>query len=272
MFKRILLELQSNCNRECFFCNRIGDESGKRIVNGKNVIRTMPTHYALDILDQAAALGFTGHIAFHHMSEPFLDPRIIDMAWAAKERGMRPYEHTNGDVLRKNDALCKAAVEVFEYIVVGLYDYKNETELAAEKQYWQHRLKGTQVRFSLGNEVFPRTFIPFDDRMFREKKPYPQGACSRPFIRLIIHYDGNVALCCEDMVDSFDLGNAFETPIQEIWYSQKHSQIIRDLQQGRRERYPLCSHCPLPPTVTLPVTKRIVNKLNRVGKKLTLIK
>ena len=269
MFRRILLELQSNCNRDCFFCNRIGDQTGKRIgANGKNVMRSMPTTHALDILDQAASMGFNGHISFHHMSEPFIDPRIIDMAWEAKSRGMRPYEHTNGDVLKGNDSLCQAAAEVFEYIVVGLYDYENEAELAEQKRFWQHKLQGTQVRFSLGGEVFPRSFIPFDARMFRAKQTYPQGVCRRPLIRLIIHYDGHVALCCEDMVDEFELGNAFETPIKEIWYSKKHIQIIKDLEKGLRSNYSLCSRCPIPPPPpTPPLTRRVIDKVNRVGKK-----
>lgn len=45
------------------------------------------------------------------------------MAREAKRRGMRPYVHTNGDVLRQDEALCADDAEIFEYIVVGLYDY-----------------------------------------------------------------------------------------------------------------------------------------------------
>jgi radical SAM protein with 4Fe4S-binding SPASM domain len=247
LFHRIIIELQSNCNRECFFCNRTFDVSGKRLdENGGKIIKQMPTENALRIMDEAVALGFKGRVAFHHMSEPFLDNRIIDMAHEARKRGLRPYEHTNGDVLRNNKALCREAAKVFEYIKVGLYDYKNETELNEEKSFWREALKGTDVRFSPGAMVFPRRMTPEDERMFRAKHNYPEAPCVRPLLRMIIHYDGNVGLCCEDMTDAFDLGNAFGQPIGDICYSEKHVAIIKDLQQGRREKYEACKNCPLP--------------------------
>ena len=249
LFKKILLELQSNCNRDCFFCNRLGDHSGKRMApNGQKVIRSMPTEHALRILDEAAALSFKGQVAFHHMSEPFLDPRIIEMAWKARELGMIPYEHTNGDVLRHNDELCRAAVKVFDHIVVGIYDVQSAEELENEKKFWRERLSGTRVGFSVvQGHIHPRTYIPGDSRMIIKKHTYPRGVCNRPLIRLIVHYDGNVALCCEDMTDNFGLGNAFEQSIADIWYSEKHMKIIQDLQKGRRGDYGFCSICSLPP-------------------------
>jgi radical SAM protein with 4Fe4S-binding SPASM domain len=261
--------LQSNCNRSCFFCNRPWDDSGKRIdANGDHVLRSMPTEHALRIMREAVALGFRGKIAFHHMSEPFLDPRIIEMAWAAKRMGLRPYEHTNGDVLRRDDELCRAAIGVFDYIVVGLYDYETESERDAEIAFWRDRLRGTDVRFSLGEQVFPRNLTPMDARMFREKQPFPGGVCRRPLDRLLVHYDGNIALCCEDMKDDFDLGNAFERSVEELWYSERHVGIVRDLEQGRREQFKLCAGCPIPPPVDAGSADRLLGNLKRSGKKL----
>jgi radical SAM protein with 4Fe4S-binding SPASM domain len=266
LFRRLLLELQSNCNRTCFFCNRPWDDSGKRLAaDGRHVLKSMPTAHALRILDEAQAMGFRGGVAFHHMSEPFLDPRIIDMAHEARKRGMHPYEHTNGDVLRRNDALCKAAVSVFEYIVVGLYDHKDDTERDAEIRFWQKRLEGTDVRFSAVDKVFPRSLTPFTDRMFRPKQIYPSGVCRRPLVRMIVHYDGNVALCCEDMKDDFGLGNAFETPIRDLWYSERHVGIIRDLEQGRRDRYGPCAKCPIPPPTDQSLGDRLLGRAKRAG-------
>ncbi|MBS1774023.1 MAG: SPASM domain-containing protein [Bacteroidetes bacterium] len=268
LFQRLLIELQSNCNRECFFCNRTFDTSGKRLdSNGKKIIKQMPTENVLRIMDEAVAMGFKGRVAFHHMSEPFLDNRIIDMAHEARRRGLRPYEHTNGDVLRNNKELCKEAARVFEYIKVGLYDYKNEDELNDEIAFWQDALQGTEVHFSLGGVVFPRTSTPEDERMFRAKHSYENAACIRPLFRMIIHYDGNVALCCEDMTDMFDLGNAFHQPIQDIWYSEKHIGIVKDLQLGLRERYEACKNCPMP---ELADASWFENK-NKLGKKLKSI-
>jgi radical SAM protein with 4Fe4S-binding SPASM domain len=247
VFKRLLVELQSNCNRKCFFCNRHGDDSGIRIgPDGKRIIQSMPTKHVLRILDEASSMRFKGIVGFHALSEAFLDPRIIDMAWEAKKRGMRPYIHTNADKLKRDDALAKAAAEVFEYIVVGLYDYQDEAELVEEKRFWRQRLQDTRVRFSEVGRVIPRAHVPYDSRMVRKKRTYPSGICVEPLRRLRIHYNGNISLCCEDMKEEFDLGNAFETSIREIWYSEKHIQIVKDLKKGLREKYSLCSMCPRP--------------------------
>ncbi|MEI9849747.1 MAG: SPASM domain-containing protein [Sphingomonas sp.] len=259
LFRKLIVELQANCNRECFFCNREFDQSGKRYDSrGRKVLKRMPSEQAISILDQARDMGFRGHVAFHHYSEPFLDDRIIEMAQAARARGMLPYEHTNGDVLRRNDALCRAAVEVFDYLVVGLYDYTSDAELEQEIAFWRDRLRGIRhLRFSLGGQVFPRTLTPHDARMFREKKSYPDGPCHRPAVRLILHYDGEMALCCEDMQDRFELGNAFETPIEQLWYGEKHVRIMKALQKGRREQFALCAGCPIPPPEPVPLAARI---------------
>ena len=248
VFHKLGIELQSNCNRDCFFCPRHGDDSGKRVgPDGKKVAVAMPTEKVLDILDQAAELGFRGLVAFKHMSEPFMDPRHVEMAWEARKRGMIPYTHTNGDYLRNNEELCRKAVEVFEYIVVGLYDYETDEQLQAEKAFWNERLKGTRVKFSEVGKGIPRTAVPGDERMVAEKKAFPNAPCSRPTKRLMVHYDGEIAICCEDLKAEFGVGNAFVTPIKDLWYNQRHRQIIGDLRNGRRTKYPLCAKCAFTP-------------------------
>jgi MoaA/NifB/PqqE/SkfB family radical SAM enzyme len=176
LFNNLMLELQSNCNRDCFFCNRPADDSGKRIkADGKPIIQSMPTEHAIRILDEVSSLGLKGSVVFHHMSETFLEPRIIEMALEAKKRGMRTHAHTNGDVLRRDEKLCKEAVEVFDKIVVGLYDAKSESDVAKEEQFWKQRLSGTEVDFTKLDSLIPRT-LSSDSPLIAEKKVYLKGA------------------------------------------------------------------------------------------------
>lgn len=251
LFQKLLVELQSNCNRNCFFCNRPGDTSGLRFRDGERVIQRMPDEHIVSIIDQAAELGFKGHIAFHHMSEAFLDSRVVEYAHYAKEKGMIPYAHTNGDVLRYQPFTSKMAADVFEYMVIGLYDYKTKAEKVEEEKFWKERLQGTIVKFSYVGNMYPRAHTKPSERLKRKKACYPSGVCSRPFKRLIVHYDGGVALCCEDMEETFYLGNAFETPIEEIWFSEKHMEIVRSLNIGGRYLYSLCRKCPIKPNKQL---------------------
>jgi MoaA/NifB/PqqE/SkfB family radical SAM enzyme len=146
LFQWVVVELQSHCNRECFFCCRESDRLGKRKnADGSSVRHAMPTEKILSLFDELESLGFAGYITFHQLSEAFLDNRLLDFAREARRRGMRPYVHTNGDVLRTSEQLSRETAEVFEYVVVGLYDYSTAQEREAEESFWQERLKGTKV-------------------------------------------------------------------------------------------------------------------------------
>lgn len=201
------------------------------------------------LFDELESLGFDGYITFHHLSEAFLDKRLIQIAKEARHRGMKPYVHTNGDVLRNNEQLCKHASDVFEYIVIGLYDYTTEAEKDSEKEFWRKRLSGTQVMFSLAENVYVRTHSPVNARMkVITGQTYPTAVCAEPQKYLMIHYNGDVACCCEDMYGELMRFNIFETSIKEIWYSERHAQIVDALLVGNRRKYDLCAKCTMGPS------------------------
>ena len=247
LFRKLLIEIHSDCNRRCFFCSRTWDNTGRRLLaDGTRVVRSMPTEHVLRIMDEAAGMGFRGAVGFHQWNEPFMDPRLIELAWEARKRGLAPYVHTNGDLLRKNHPLCRQAAEVFGEVTVGLYDATSALSRATEKTFWRQRLRGTKVRFSLMKNVFPRAIAPYDERMCRKQRAYPSSPCHEPELRLVIHYNGNMSLCCEDLWEEFGLGNAFETSVHDLWHSEAHTRILQDLRAGRRANYRLCSRCPHP--------------------------
>jgi radical SAM protein with 4Fe4S-binding SPASM domain len=229
----------------------MSDTTGKRrTAAGTNVLSSMPTYKVMAILDELESLEFDGYITFHHLSEAFLVVRLIEVAMEARKRGMRPYVHTNGNVLRNSEELCRKTARVFEYVVVGLYDYKREEEKTAEKQFWRQRLDGTQVMFSLVENVYRRTYSPETQEMrVIERRTFPTAACAHPQKYLLIHYNGDVCCCCEDMYGDLLRANIFDRRIRDIWYSKQHTQIVRDLRAGARTRYDLCSKCTMGPSV-----------------------
>lgn len=267
LFERLQIESQSHCNRSCWFCPRSYDRSGTYLsAQGDAVINRMPTEKILDLLDQACALGFNGRVAFHNYSEPLLDKRNIELARAAATRGLEPYLHTNGDVLRENEALCKEVIEVYHLVVIGLYEYLTSDELAAEKHYWTKKLPIAQLEFSaigpLGSGAgrsmgVPRALVPTDSRMAIPDMTYIHASCHRPLIRMIIRYDGEMCNCCEDTFGAFDLGNVYEKSLQELWYSDTHVRIIKDLLAGEREKHSLCNRCPMSPSGQAPASAPI---------------
>ena len=251
LFQRVVIELQSHCNRECFFCSRESDTTGKRkTADGRSVRQSMPSEKVLALIDELEALQFKGYITFHHLSEAFLDSRLIDMAKEAKRRGMRPYVHTNGDVLRDDDELCRQTASVFDYVVVGLYDYTSESEKRAEQEAWRRRLEGTRVLFSLVEDAYVRTFSADNSQMkVLNRQTYPTAICTEPQKYLFIHYNGDVCCCCEDMYGDLLRFNIFESSIEEIWYSERHGRLIQHLLAGERDRFDLCSKCTMGPNL-----------------------
>lgn len=267
LFERLLIESQSNCNRSCWFCPRTFDRSGKYLDGtGRSLLNQMPAEKILDLLDQAQALGFTGSVGFHHYSEPLLDKRNIMLAQEARRRGMKPDLHTNGDVLKHDDTLSKEVQNVYELIVLGLYDYGTNEELEEAQRYWRGRLNGANVKFSCiglsgGRKAYsmgiPKALVPSDPRMAVPDLTFANAPCHRPLIRMIIQHDGEVCNCCEDTFGAFKLGNVYEQSLEQLWFSDRHNKIIGDLIAGRREQYGLCRNCPLPPTGPASTGKRI---------------
>jgi MoaA/NifB/PqqE/SkfB family radical SAM enzyme len=268
LFERLIVESQANCNRACWFCPRTYDRSGKYLDSeGDAVQHRMPTDAILHLLDQARALGFAGLVGFHHYSEPLLDDRNIPLAWEARNRGMAPYLHTNGDVLRRDDALCREVARVYDHVVVGLYDYDTREELEEAKREWRIQLADVKLEFSpigrasarlVPSLVAPRALVPFDSRMACPDLIFVNAPCHRPLVRMIVQHDGEMAHCCEDLAGAFSLGNVHRDSIESLWYSERHVRIVKDLVAGRREGYPLCQVCPLPPTGGRPDGGKIV--------------
>jgi MoaA/NifB/PqqE/SkfB family radical SAM enzyme len=261
------IESQSNCNRACWFCPRTYDRSGAYLdADGRSVREQMPTAKILALLDEARALGFRGMVGFHHYSEPLLDPRNTELAHEAARRGLVPYLHTNGDVLRRDDRLRDAVQGVYALIVVGLYDYRTNDELEAEKEFWRARLPGANLEFSpiglsgarASHSIgAPRALVPSDERMSLPDLTFQNAPCHRPLIRMLVRYDGVVCLCCEDTAGAFALGNVHDRSLREIWFSEHHARIARDLIAGRRDRHALCRGCPMPPTGSPPPGLRV---------------
>lgn len=258
LFERLQIESRSNCNRSCWFCPRTYDRSGRYLdEQGASVFNRMPTEKILDLLDQAEGLGFQGRVGFHHYSEPLLDERNIMLAHEARKRGMKPYLNTNGDILKRDDELCEMVKNVYELIIVGLYDYETNEELEGAKRYWRDRLAGANLAFSpIGMSGarsahsigVPRALVPSDARMAVPDLTFRNAPCHRPLIRMIIQHNGEMCNCCEDTYGAFRLGNVYQNSLEELWFSEYHIQLVEHLTAGQREKYNLCRNCPMSPT------------------------
>jgi radical SAM protein with 4Fe4S-binding SPASM domain len=239
------IDIQSACNRDCIFCPRHLDRSGiRKDANGNPTYQRMPTEQVYRIIDQAVALGFRGRTKLHRLSEGLLDARYLEFARYIKARGLHLKDDTNGDVLRKNPDLCQKLDGLVDQLTIGLYDYTNEMEKQKEILFWKSKFQKTELVFSLPNEY---CIIRQGSKIYAEvtkKAEVLELPCKQPFQFLLIRYDGQVSLCCEDDLCQFNLGNAFTHSLLAIWWSAKHINIARTLQKaGGRHRFDRCSQC-----------------------------
>jgi radical SAM protein with 4Fe4S-binding SPASM domain len=245
MWKTLEMDLHSNCNRDCKFCPRYFDRSGiRKDKNGKNVHIQTPTDKVYAVIDEVCEMGYKGVINFHRLSEALLDKRYLKFVKYAHSKGLEICENTNGDVLKRNSKLCTELDGIIFELIIGLYDYKTYKEKLAQIEIWKSRFSKTSLRFSTPLET-PN--IRQGSEIYLTKKKDPRiidEPCITRLNALLIRYDGNVSLCCQDDMCTFNLGNAFEQSIEEIWWSDKHIEIIDNVRKpGGRKKYELCSKC-----------------------------
>lgn len=210
-------------------------------------MQSMPSEHAIRILNECKDLGFRGPVYFYLFSEPFLDPRLIEMAHLARQLGMLPRVNTNGDVLRANPTLRKEAISVFDAITIGLYNEDTVAKYSAAVSEWRSMM-GDKIGFSPLNIMGARPGNGIGGTPDRSAE-----TCRRLSQRLIITYNGRSAICCYDMKAEFDLPNAFENSVKDVWWSDERLRIASELRKkGGRVQFPLCKACCMPASASNP--------------------
>ncbi len=73
-------------------------------------------------------------------------------------------------------------------------------------------------------------------------KKHP-SCCPEVYDKLSVHWDGVVSACCRDFNDVMVVGNVQETPLAEIWKSEKLLSFRKELAKGNFDKFPLCKIC-----------------------------
>ena len=110
----------------------------------------------------------------------------------------------------------------------------------------------------------------FDDSTAYRIRAVIDKPCFQPESRLIIRYDGEIMLCCEDLPGAFGLGNVMDKSIEDIWWSEKRAEIVATLRRnGGRRNYLYCRTCPRGYTKedhTLKLKSKFKNNIKRITK------
>lgn len=235
-FNDINIETNTSCNRFCKHCPNSKFDRG-RLENEK----LMEEELFKKIIDELAGLKWSGRISPHWYGEPLLDKRIVDLMRYARE--MLPVARllifSNGDYLTVDlyNKLVDAGINKFfitqhgrnmSPVMKELFAYLEENPRRRIPLYYQI-IDQTSSLENRGGLIEPKV-VEYNPR------------CGFPDNPLVIDFDGNVVLCCNDYLGSVKFGNLREKTLIEIWNSNRYTHIREQL---RKKTYTLstCKRC-----------------------------
>jgi radical SAM protein with 4Fe4S-binding SPASM domain len=244
LFRLLEIETHSECNRKCVTClrNSIPDRESVASWFESN---SLSIDDIKRVLEQSIALGFAGEVCLSHYNEPLMDDRIVDIVMLVKSLGLRKkiFFGSNGDFLTED--LAKRLDGNVNYIGFALY--MGEPVLSKRIAWIRSLFNKTQITIGPGApevQHMATHFSPvFDLVQLRQK--HENNVCIRPQKRLIVNHMGQMLLCCDDLTGNFDLGTIHESTVEELWYSEKHQNFVRELSKpGGRKVHSHCLSCP----------------------------
>jgi hypothetical protein len=219
--RRISFQLSNLCNyshvhKRC----PLHQEKDKRI---------LPSRVIGETLDELAAVGFDGVVAFHIYNEPLIDPRLFQLIREVRNRcpSAKVLLLTNGFYLNQTLADEISDLEVWN-LAVSAYTHAEYARLV-------------HLTVRIPYTVF---FAKLDDRQNQyQRDPMDiRRPCDAPVGDLSIGPDGSVILCCLDWKGQHVFGNLLNESLSSILSKESIRSVYRDLLGGNRSLH-LCRRC-----------------------------
>lgn len=211
--KTVSIETVYFCNRKCEWCpNKDRELSRDNVMTDKCFDK---------IIDELSAINYAGEIHPYFRNEPGCDPHIVDKIYKLRLAFSQNVisVHTNGDYGK----------DFFKWIPDP---YPGANRLQVNK-YDDPRFRQSQHFRCFSNRAGKVEVAPEKTRK----------QCSFPMFKIMIMYDGNVPLCCNDWDCEIKLGNILEKSLMDIWNSET-AKIYRNYHAiGRGKELVLCKKC-----------------------------
>jgi len=262
MFKKVYVEITNNCNLHCSFCAH-----NKR--QGKSV--------SLDefniILEKLK--GYTNHLYLHVLGEPLLHPHINELINLASKRYQINIT-TNGYLIERiidNQNIRQLNISLHSFHEsnkLSLEEYlKPIFEVAAKlsrKTYINYRLwvknehaqeilqclnKEYKTNLILATLKKNTTLAPNIFLNINKEFLWPSvnnnlmdytGTCYALRDHIAILADGTVVPCCLDAEGIINLGNIYNTALEDIIKGKRYQQMLNCFKKNKKCEE-LCQHC-----------------------------
>jgi radical SAM protein with 4Fe4S-binding SPASM domain len=217
------------------------------------------------VLDELAAIGFSGRLSPYLQGEPLLDKRMPELLAMARNTLPRAklLIQTNGDALTVETGLALFEAGLHK-LIINCYDDKEQVSRIQEivrtmvgKQPDLSFIKGglaRMIRSEHPDQI--RREIAIDDKTWWEKdsaqnwagnipgavtEPFKKS-CIRPFHNLSVHFNGDVVLCCCDWKGEVVFGNLMKASLPEVYSSSIATRYRENLAKKNRQMK-LCEVC-----------------------------
>lgn len=257
----IKVELTEGCSLYCRFCGIRG------IRTGPGSYKFLPLLDAIHIARQIRRSGWNSKIEFAMRGEPTMHPDYIEIVRAFRKAlpNTQLMMTSNGSGLLKRYGANRNINLLFNagLNILLLDDYRHSKFVKAIKLKIVDRSDVTYYpkNGAIANKKHPigthRIIIIKDisiDTVMTRKLSNHCGAagrfvfdsynkrCARPFRELIIRYDLQVPLCCEDWRGVYDCGSVRNTSLDDIWNSGAF-EAQRAMLYHKRRKYAPCYGC-----------------------------
>ncbi len=230
LFVSTNLETFGPCNRKCSFCfNHDRFEKRKQGAMKESVWNKM--------IDELGSINYAGRISPYFYGEPLLDKRLMKLvAYARRKCPLATIRvNTNGDYL--DEAMVrKAIVAGVDKFVVTNYDDTDKPvleQIAKKYRPWIKYRQSTNFRIqNRGGDLFDKS----GDQIFEP--------CYRPSSQLVVNWQGEVALCCNDFYAEHSIGNVKDSNVLDIWRNEAFTAFRETLEKkGGRQQIEFCKGC-----------------------------
>ena len=278
--REIVLEVTNFCNLRCRFCHFHGEGVKKTRPKGY-LSRALWEKILAELADWRPP--WPVNLCLHGGGEPLLHPEFREiLSRASRIPHLRVGFMTNAMLLFEdlshflvdlplswiafsvdgtraalNDGIRRGArLEVIEKNIDFLIAYREEKKsplpdisfnMVAYPEVEPADIEAYVARWGRhAAQIFISRFRPVSSRRLlrpEERSRITPHPCPLPFRQMVISWDGQVGLCCEDIFVEQRLGDVRRSSLLEVFNGRRARRLRIRHQKGFRETIPLCRSC-----------------------------
>lgn len=268
------IELTNFCNFKCSMCNFHGPDAPSSRAKG-----FIEVGLAKSLIEQIAKLKEEAFVSFHGAGEPLMHKDLTEiLEYAGKFENLQYGLLTNGMLLSKSlsNAILKSGIRWIGFSLDGIIREKFEKyrvgsdfeRIMKNVLYFLDKAKeagikiDTRVNMTVQDEMKDDIdeFIDFwiertDEVLISPCRPvgsrnniYVDKAtrripCYMLYEMMVIYWDGQVGLCCEDWFNAGNMGDLKTHDIISVWNGRRFNGARRAHERTKFHKMPLCKDC-----------------------------